>query len=48
MANYIEVTSGIPRVELRAKPTGKIELAVGTMVAGKVMKQVTHSCGRVA
>ena len=37
VANYIEVTSGIPRerVELRAKSTGKIELAVGTMSSGQ-------------
>ena len=36
-SNYIEVTSGIPRerVELRAKSTGKIELAVGTMSSGQ-------------
>ena len=36
VANYIEVTSGIPREsELRAKSTGKIELAVGTMSSGQ-------------
>ncbi len=37
IANYIEVTSGIPRerVELKAQSTGKIQLAVGTMSSGQ-------------
>ena len=37
VANYIEVTSGIPRerAELRALASGEIELAVGTMSSGQ-------------
>ena len=37
VANYIEVTSGIPRerAELRALPDGAIELVVGTMSSGQ-------------
>ena len=37
MANYIEVTSGIPRerAELRALEDGAVELAIGTMSSGQ-------------
>ena len=36
-SEYIEVTSGIPRerVEHKAKSTGKIQLAVGTISSGQ-------------
>ena len=37
LANYIEVTSGIPRerVELRAREDGTVELVIGTMSSGQ-------------
>ena len=37
VANYVEVTSGIPRerAELRALPDGTVELVVGTMSSGQ-------------